>query len=99
DQAVGHAAGLLGHPLERLAHELHPDRQRGARALLRLPERPLLIEPDPHGGDEISREAVEPGVPGLVGGAGLACDVAAPEREGAPPRARLMTSDIMSAMR
>src|SRR5947207_10138846 len=72
DQAVGHAAGLLGHPLERLAHELHPDRQRGARALLRLPERPLLIEADPHGGDEISREAVEPGVPGLVGGAGLA---------------------------
>src|SRR4029077_10811298 len=89
DQAVGHAALLLGHPLERLAHELDPDRQRGARALLRLPERSLLIEADPHGGHEIAREAVEPGVPGLVGGAGLAGDVTAPERERAPAGAAL----------
>src|SRR6267143_6862704 len=48
DQTVGHDAGLLRYAPQRLAHELDPDRQRGARALLGLPERTLLVEAHPH---------------------------------------------------
>ena len=58
-----------------------PDRYRGPAAFLALAERPLLIEPDPDGGDDVAIEAVEPGVARLVGGAGLAGDVAALQRQ------------------
>src|SRR5882724_8565244 len=71
-EAIGHWPFLLRYALQRLAHELDPDRQRRLRALLGLAERALLIEADPHGADEILREAVEPGVLRLVRRARLA---------------------------
>src|SRR5690606_30531004 len=59
---------------ERRRHEVAEDRRRRAGTLLDLAEGPRLIEPDPHAGYEIRREADEPGIEAVVGGAGLSRD-------------------------
>jgi hypothetical protein len=58
----------------------------------------LLVEANPDGGDQVGRKAVEPGVDAFVGGAGLARDVGAVQRQGPHPVPCLMTSAIMSVM-
>ena len=55
----------------RRFHESSPRRQRSLRA--GEPEHFFLIETGPHHGQQIRREAREPRVLGIVGGAGLAC--------------------------
>ena len=43
----------IGLAAQRLAHEIDPDRDRRTAALLALAERPLLVEADPDGGDDM----------------------------------------------
>src|SRR5205814_1252731 len=59
---------------ERLLHELGPDGSGGVAAGLVGPERALGVEADPDPGEQVRREADEPGVVGVVGGAGLPGD-------------------------
>ena len=51
----GIGSRVLRHAGERLAHEVDPHRQRRARAFLVAAERPLLVEADPGGRDEVRR--------------------------------------------
>ena len=66
--------GEIAHRIRRRRrlHELDPDRQRGARAGLAPAEEAALVVADPHAGDDVRREAHEPGVGLLVRRAGLA---------------------------
>ena len=67
---------MLGLVLEGCAHVAHPDRQRHGAAVLVAAEAFRLVETRPDGGDIVGVIAGEPAVLGLVGGAGLASQVA-----------------------
>ena len=98
-ESFRHRPARVRHSLQRLAHEMYPDRQRGLRALLALAQRALLVEADPDRCHQIGREAIEPGVLGLVGRAGLAGNVGAVRAQRArTPVPCLITSAIMSVM-
>src|SRR3546814_2753247 len=68
--------------LERDAHVVDPDRQRGAAAVLAVAERAEIVAADPDRGDHPAAEAREPGVAVVVGRAGLAGHVLAAEHPG-----------------
>src|SRR5262245_61446612 len=68
--AVRHLERDAGAPGERGAHELRPDRQRRARAAESDGE--VVVETDPDHREQLRREAGEPRVAEIVGGAGLA---------------------------
>ena len=72
----GTGNGTLARPGRGALHEGRPDRQRRLRAA--QPEHLVVVEPDPDDGQQLRREADEPGVAQVVGGAGLAGGV---ERE------------------
>ncbi len=61
----------------RLAHEIDPDRKRGAAAGLALAEIAAHVETEPRAGGDVGREADEPAVAVIVGGARLAGERAA----------------------
>ena len=69
----------LRHAVEGAAHELDPDRQCGTATGLAVAERREVVEADPCRGGQRRVETVEPGVALIVGGAGLASEVAAAE--------------------
>src|SRR5215469_16475389 len=54
------------------AHEVHPDGERGFASGFVPAQRLLFIEADPHAARNARREADEPRVSVIVGGAGLA---------------------------
>src|SRR6185312_2122791 len=58
--------------LQRIDHEIAKDRRDDMAAGLVVAERSRLVEPDIAAGDEVWREADEPRVVEVVGGAGLA---------------------------
>src|SRR5450631_495570 len=89
NQPIGHRSAPLRHAAQRLAHEVHPDRQRGLCPLFALAERSFLIKTDPHRAHKAAREAIEPRVLRLIGRAGLAGKIRAPERHRAAPGAAL----------
>src|SRR5690606_8597621 len=64
-------------------HVVDPDRQGGGAAGFAAAEVFRLVETDPGDGDDLRVVAAEPGVDIVVGGAGLAGEVAALELEGA----------------
>src|SRR5689334_17248148 len=70
DDAAGGVEGLAGVAGEGAAHELRPDRQRrlGAGKADWL----VVVETDPGDGQQLGREADEPGIAQIVGRAGLA---------------------------
>ena len=77
--------GTLGLPGERRLHELGPDGQR--RPAAAEAQRLVVVEAHPDDGQQLRREADEPGVAQVVGGAGLAggvVDEAQPARAAAP---------------
>src|SRR5439155_4487388 len=68
-------AGRLAEVLAALGAQRadqEPAEDREGRLRAGEPERRAVVEADPHRRDELGREADEPGVAGLVGGAGLA---------------------------
>ena len=84
---------LLRDAFQRPLHEADPDRQRRDAAGLVGAERLRLVEADPRHADHRRVEAAEPRVDVLVGRAGLAGEVLAPERPArAWPVPKLITS-------
>ncbi|MNJ56452.1 hypothetical protein D3C77_519990 [compost metagenome] len=63
------------------AHEVHPDGQRDGAAVLPAAEAFRLVEAGPDRGDVVAVIAAEPGVLGVIGGAGLAGQVVAFQRQ------------------
>src|SRR6267143_2626289 len=80
--ALGRLERRVGVAGERRLHELRPDRQRRLRAA--EADRLVVVEADPDHGEQLRREADEPGVAEIVGRAGLAGRV---EREAGAARA------------
>src|SRR3954471_21209210 len=70
DDPVGHVEGLAGVAGEGPGHELRPDRKRRLRAA--QAEHLVVVEADPDHRQQLRREADEPGIAEIVGGAGLA---------------------------
>ncbi|CAB3898175.1 hypothetical protein LMG3410_04177 [Achromobacter aegrifaciens] len=80
DQAVRPRRGLgLGHAFQGRLHVVQPGAQGQAAAEFVGAQRLGLVKAHPDGGGQAGREAREPHVHGLVGGAGLAADVVALE--------------------
>ena len=79
----GSAKGRFGWPASARHHERRPDGQRRLRAA--QAERLVVVEAHPDHGQQLRREADEPRVAQVVGGARLASGV---EREAAGARAR-----------
>src|SRR5690606_4678607 len=59
-------------------------RQRGSRAFLAGAEWQVVVVTYPDHGRQVAIEATEPGIAPVVGGSGLAGEVAAAERQRAP---------------
>ncbi len=78
---------MLGRAGQRLVHEVGPGGYRHTSPLFAVAQRAILIEPGPHGRDEIAVEAIEPSVVMIIGRARLAADIVAIERAGAHSRA------------
>src|SRR6185437_10687364 len=58
--------------LERRAHVLHPDRQRGLGTELAMAQRAVVVETHPDRCRQVAVETDEPGIAMIVGAAGLA---------------------------
>src|SRR5690606_31178647 len=83
DQPFGLWLAVLGATGQGSGHELGPDRQGGGAAVFPSTQWSGLVETDPDGGDVVAVVAGEPAVLLIVGGTGLAGQVAALQLPGA----------------